>query len=73
MLGGQESLDANMHLQRPSFEKDRCNGTTWKINSHAAIQLAPGHPKDPTFADMELPAFAILDEDQANDSGGAKR
>ena len=45
MRGGHESIDANLHLQRPSFfETDRCTGTTWKENFRAVIQLAPGHP-----------------------------
>ena len=58
MLGGKESLDANLYQQRPSFESDLCKGCTWKKDFRAAIQLPPGHQDDPTFDDLDLEDFA---------------
>lgn len=60
MLGGQESINAGMYLQRPSFEKDRCTGTTWKKSHKAAIQFLPGDRRDQTFSGMNLPHHAFL-------------
>lgn len=70
LLGGQECLDAGLYLQRPSFETDRCTGTSWKKGYPAAVQLAPGDPNDTTFSDMDLPDFAYLPKDASENSAG---
>ena len=72
MLGGQESIDAKMHLQRPSHERDRCTGITWKKGFRAAIQLAPGNPNDATFTTMDLPEFGLLPNDGPENSVGVE-
>ena len=59
-VGGEESIAAGLHLSRPSFEKDRCIGLTWKKGFRAAVQSLPGDPRDPTFTRMDLPDFAFL-------------
>lgn len=58
MLGGQESLDARVHKKRPSFERDLCNGTTFKKSFPAVLQYPPSHPDDTMFEDM--PSFTKL-------------
>ncbi len=35
---GQEGLNVNLHLIRPSFEAFRCNGFTFKIGYRAVVQ-----------------------------------
>lgn len=70
LLGGQECLDAGLYLQRPSFETDRCAGTTWKKEFRAVIQLPAGHPDDTTCDGMDLPGFAYLPKDASETSAG---
>jgi len=41
-LMGQEGLNANLYLIRPSFEAFRCNGFTFKIGYRAVVQAPEG-------------------------------
>lgn len=72
LLGGQECLDAELYLQRPSDATERCQGTrtTWKSGYRAAVQLPPGDRSDTTFAAMNLPDFAFLPKATAENSTG---
>ncbi|KAL8899840.1 MAG: hypothetical protein Q9192_001366 [Flavoplaca navasiana] len=47
-LMGKEGYDAGLYLVRPSWEKFRCVGMTFKIGYKAVVQLPTGDPKNPT-------------------------
>ena len=47
-LMGKEGYDAGLYLVRPSWEKFRCVGMTFKIGYKAVVQLPTGDSNDPT-------------------------
>ncbi|KAL9631342.1 MAG: hypothetical protein Q9204_004273 [Flavoplaca sp. TL-2023a] len=47
-LMGKEGYDAGFYLVRPSWEKFRCVGMTFKIGYKAVVQLPTSDPNDPT-------------------------
>ncbi|KAL9010490.1 MAG: hypothetical protein Q9180_009288, partial [Flavoplaca navasiana] len=47
-LMGKEGYDAGLYLVRPSWEKFRCVGMTFKIGYKAVVQLPTGDPNDST-------------------------